>query len=145
VGITLPGEIEVDWSPDEIADAIRILTTALLCLATDRPTGLTLANPQMVRCRAPSGELHQCRLTATEHALVRFLLSHGPADVDQVRQAVWLGRSVAESTILRACYDVNAALLCSDILWEISPKNSVFVLQEIGTGEIPGKSPVPVT
>jgi len=145
VKITLPGGIEADWTADEIADASRILTTALLCLATDRPTGLSLAAPQFVRWRAPDGAIRQCRLTATQFALVRFLLAHGPCDLDEAREHVWLGKPVADKTILDVGYDITPLLFSAGIPWEISCTNSKLVLQQICFPGNPGEIPETVS
>jgi len=118
--VILPGGLRVDWSPNEVAEAMRILTQSLLDTAvSSEPTGLTLANPLIVR----DGDT-RAALTPMQHAVLRYVLSHGPSTHEDVIEAVWMGKPIAEKTLRTTCDAANVRMMDAGISWEISTRGS---------------------
>jgi len=122
----LPGGLRVDWTPDEVAEAMRILTQSMLDAARGREqSGLTVANPLLVRY-----EDCQVKLTPTEHALVRFAHSRGPSDFDDVRDAVWM-KNVSDKRIANICGEITDKFLAAGIPYEVSGEGSLVSIKKI--------------
>jgi len=120
----LPGGVRVDWTPDEVAEAMRILTQSMLDAARGRESsGLTLANPLIVRY-----EDRQTKLTSTQHALLRYVLSHGATEFETLIEAVWFGKPVSDANLRKVCSDISTRFFDADIPYSLSAKAGVIEL-----------------
>jgi hypothetical protein len=118
--------VTVKWSPEEMAEAMRAITQALLSEAMGRESsGLVLANPLIVRYYD-----RHAKLTPTEHALVRYVHSRGPADFDEVRQVVWM-KNVSDKRIANVCSEITGKFSDVGMPFEVSAEGSVVSIRKI--------------
>jgi hypothetical protein len=134
VRVTLPGGVSVEWTPDEIAEAMRLLTASLLAAASGRDERLVLAHPQIVRY-----DDRHARLTTTQYAVVRLLLAHGSRDFDQIRDSVWLGKPVSDKRIANVCCEITANFCDNDVPYEVTAEGGRVSLRAICFPGNPGQ------
>jgi hypothetical protein len=127
VKLTLPGGVSVEWTRADRFEAVRILLASLETEDSARPAAdLVLANPNIVRY-----DDRHARLTATQHAILRYVLSRGPAPFGDLQDSVWLGRQVSDATIRRECSRASTRLLEADIPYELSAAGGCVSLSPV--------------
>lgn len=93
------------------------------CVDRDCPR-LILAHPQIVRY-----DDRHARLTPTQYAIVRFALREGgSAEFGDIRQAVWLGKPVADKAIQNECSRISGRLAAAGIPCTVTTTGSRVTL-----------------
>ncbi len=87
---------------------------------------LILANPQLVRY----GKV-QIRLTGTEHAVVRYVLSNGTSEFGDVIEGVWLGKPISDKTVTHVCSNISRQFLDAGIPYEVSSRGGFVCLESL--------------
>jgi len=123
--VILPGGVRADWSLDEVAEAMRILTQALVSEAAGRQSRLVLAD-RFLRYADQS-----VKLTATERSIVRLVLSRESVDIEDLATAVW-GHSadVSDGTIRTHCYNVSTKLFDASIPFALRCEGGSIYFEE---------------
>jgi len=124
--VILPGGVRVDWSPDEVAEAMRILTQSMLDAAKGLESpGLVLAD------RFLRHEDNSVRLTATEASIARFVLSRKCPDVEQVCTAVWGNDDKSDSGVRSHCSRISTKLFDAGIPFALRCEGGGVYFEEI--------------
>lgn len=127
--VILPGGVCADWSPDEVAEAMRILTQALLTEATGRPSGLVLAG-RFLRY----GEI-SVRLTATEQQIMRLLISREMVEVETLVTAVWGHVEASDNTIRTHCSNISTKLFDAGLSYAVRYAAGMISLENLAVKE----------
>lgn len=120
-------------TPSELADAISASTRDnngmvelefpddAVAPRDDRPI---LADPQLVRY----GD-RQVKLTPTEHAIVRFVLEHGPSEVEAVIDAVWWRKEITDKCVRSHASRVTCQFFDAGIPFELTTRGGFVSIQ----------------